>query len=122
MGIDTEILGGLLVAAILCLLKLNGINLLMAVPQVEGFLAFRRRQVAGVFELVPSPVGHGVQRHTCLIIKRERLQAGNVDRRCKVSVTHRQRGQRVGLADDWVITVHDGLPVDGSRRVLCIIA
>ena len=54
VGIDTEVLRGFLVSS--ALFVFNGINLLMAVPEVEGLFSLRHRQVAGVFEPVPAPV------------------------------------------------------------------
>ena len=119
--IDAEVLCGLLVAAILRLLVFHSIDLLMAVAEVEGFLRFLRFQAGGVFELMPSPVGHGCQGHTCPIFKRERLQACDVDSRGEMAVADRERGEGIGLGDDGVITSDDGLPVDGSRRVLCVV-
>ena len=102
-------------------LVFHSIDLLMAVAEVEGFLRFLGLQTGGVFELMPSPIGHGCQGHTCPIFKRERLQSCNIDSRGEVSVADRERGERIGLGNDRIVTSHDGLPVDGSRRVLCII-
>ena len=118
VGVYTEILGGLLVAAILSLLVFYGVDLRVAVTQVECLLAFPGREAVGVFELMPSPVGHGSQRHTCLIVKRERLQSGDVDRRCEVAVAHAERCQWVGLGDDGVVALCDGLSVDGLHDVV----
>ena len=78
--------------------------------------------MVGVFERVPSPVGHGVQGHTCPIFKRVALQTGDIDGSCKVTIAHTERSQGIGLGDEGVMTIHDGLPVDGSRRVICCVA
>ena len=104
------------------LLILHGVDLGVAVTQVESLLTFGRGQAGGVFELMPAPVGHGCQRHTCLIFKRVALQAGNVDRRCKVSVTHGERGQRVGLGNHRVVARDHGQAVDGLHQVVHVVA
>ena len=92
MRIDAEVLGGSHIAGCIALggLILYGVHLGVAMTQVERLLAILGCQAGGVFELMPSPVGHGCQRHTCLIVKRERLEASNVDRRCKVAVADRE--------------------------------
>ena len=88
MGIDTEVLGGLLMTTVGFLLILYGIDLGVSMTKVERLLRFRRLQVVGVFELMPAPVRHGVQGHTCPVFKRVALQTGNIDSRGEVSVAY----------------------------------
>ena len=122
MRIHAEILSGQSVATILLLFVFHGIDLSMAMPHVVGFLRLLRGEAVGVFELMPSPVGHGCQRHTCLVFKREALQAGDVDRCSKVSVAHGERCQRICRGDDGVIARDYCLTVDGLVDVVSVIA
>ena len=122
MGIHTKVLRRILVATVLCLLVFHSINFLMTMTEVEGFLAFRDRQVIGVFELMPSPIGHSVQGHTCPIIKREGLQTCYIDGGSKMSVTDGERGKVVGLGDDGVIAINNSVTVYGGRHVVYIIS
>ena len=99
-----------------------GVDLLVAVAQVELLLGLGRQESGGVFERVPAPVGHGVQRHTCLVVKRVALQAGDVDRRCKVAIAHGERAQGVGLGDDGIVARHHGLAVNLLHHVVGVVA
>ena len=88
VGIDAEVFGSgntTLSIALGCLV-LNGIDFRVTVTEVEGLLTFGRCQPSGVFELMPAPVGHSSQGHTCPVFKRERLQACDVDSRGEVAV------------------------------------
>ena len=121
MGIDAEIFCGLLMTTILCFLKLYSIHLRMSMAKVIRLLRLCRLQVIGVFEPMPAPVGHGVQGHTCPILKRVALQPGDVDGGGKVTIAHAERSQWVGLGYQGVMTCDDGLAVDGGRGVLGVI-
>ena len=124
MRIHTEILRSSHVSGSIAFRRfvLYGIHFLMSVSEVKRLLRVRRCQGTGVFELMPSPVGHGCQRHTCLILKRERLQASNVDRRCKVTVAHRQRCKRVGFGNDGIVAGDYSLTVNLGGGVLRVVA
>ena len=122
MWVHTEILCGLLMTPVLCLFIFHCIDLLMPVAEVETFLALRRCQVAGVFELVPPPVGHGVQGHTCPIIKREALQTSDVNRCGEVTVSNGERCQVVGLSDDGVVPIYNSVTVYRGRHVVYIVS
>ena len=124
MRVHAEVLGGLDIALRVAFgsLVFHSVRLGVAVTQVDSLLRLGGGQAGGVFELMPSPVGHGCQRHTCLILKRERLEAGDVDRRCKVSVTHRQRREGRSLGHDGIVAGDHGLTVDLGRGVAGVVA
>ena len=124
MRIHTEILRSSHVSGSIAFRRfvLYGIYFLMSVSEVKRLLRVRRCQGTGVFELMPSPVGHGCQRHTCLIIKRERLETSDVDRRGEVAVAYRQRSQWVGLGNDRVVACDHSLTVDIGSRVLSVVS
>ena len=97
-----------------------GIDLGVSMAQVEFFLRLVGLQVVGVFELMPAPVGHGCQRHTCLVFKREGLEACYIDGRCKMSVANSKGRERIGLGNDGVVARHHRLPVNILRGVLSV--
>ena len=104
-----------------CSLVLNSINLVVAVPQVGCLPTVLGSQPVGVFELVPSPVGHGCQGHTCPIFKRERLQSGDVNRCGKMSVAYSERCQGVGLGHHGIVSFGHCLSVDGLSDVVGVV-
>ena len=122
MWVHTEIFCSLLMTPVLCLLIFHCIDLLMPVAEIETFLTLRRRQVAGVFELVPPPVGHGVQGHTCPIIKREALQSSDVNRCGEMAVSDSERCQVVGLSDDGVVPIYNSVTVYRDRHAVYIVS
>ena len=122
MWVHTEKLCSLLMTPVLCLLIFHCIDLLMPVAEIETFLTLRRCQAAGVFELVPPPVGHGVQGHTCPIIKREALQSSDVNRCGEMAVSDSERCQVVGLSDDGVVPIYNSVTVYRGRHVVYIVS
>ena len=90
--------------------------------EIESFLTFRWHQMVGVFELVPAPIRHGVQRHTCLIVKRVALQTCNVNGGGKMTIAHRERSQITHLRNNWVMAINNSVTVYGGRHVVYIIS
>ena len=119
--VHTKILSGFLVAPVFGFFILYSIDLLMTMAKVEGLFTLGGFQTVGVFELMPSPVGHGVQGHTCPIIKRERLQTRYIDGGSEMAVTDGERGKVVGLRNDGVVTVNNSVTVNTGRHVANII-
>ena len=77
---------------------------------------------------MPAPVGHGVQGHTCPILKRVALQTRYIDSGSKVAIAHGERGERgIGHlshrtgSEDGVVAFNNSVTVDRGRHVVnCI--
>ena len=112
VGIDTIVVGGILLASVL--VELHGIGLLTPTAEIiilEGLLT---GEVLGVDERVPSPLALGTQGHTVAIELGEALQACDIDGEGKLSIAHSERGKCVNRRDMRVVALNKRLTVYGG--------
>ncbi len=120
MGIDTEIVGCILIASVL--LVFHGIHFLVAMAKVKLLFGLGGGQVACVLERVPSPVGHGRERNAVGVSLWKTLQPRGIYGGSEVTVAHGECTECVHLIYNGVVTSHHSLAVDAGCGVVGVVS